>query len=853
MSTITKRLPLIELPVPDAPRGVGVVEVLCKEQKKLLPLASVEIKARVAERIASVTVEQLFTNNFEEHLEAVYIFPLSGGCVVSRFEMRVGKRVIKGIVEERAAARIQYQQALQEGKKAALLEQERDDVFTMQVGNIPPGEQVWVSLTYCERLSFLEDGTTELRLPLVVGERYMPGQDAPGNQVGVGTHCDTDIVKDASRISPPLLAQGFDPKVHLKITVEIATNDAGIRQLCCSQHAVQTKEEKQLLTVELACENERLNRDFVLRWRSAADTIRSSLVVHHGDDGDYGMLCLLPPRREGYLGAARDVVFLLDRSGSMQGMKMVSAARACSLLLDSLGPSDRFGVCTFDSIHEWLRCGRKGHLVVADEANIEAAKQALREVSARGGTELFTALNECLHEVSQLQDREARIPVIVLLTDGQIGDESRILKLLQTDLGDARLFTVGVDTAVNSGFLRRLADLGGGTSSFASPGQSLEAALGAIAREIGQPLVTDISVSADNGLVDHRAGTGDLFAGRALTMFVKLDGKSTLLVQGKHADGSQFSEKIKPVSIDLPEVAQLWAKSVIRDLEDKFRVQPNEQIKKQIVELAVKHSLLCKFTAFVAVDEAEVAEQPPTRRQIVQPVEQAEGWAMYQHAPLPAAMPLRAGMPQVARQAMRFMGRAQHNVTSAANSVNEAYGAADALSLQPGSYMPESAAGAASSYDASTIPSTAIPPATNASSGYGDGLNALLSGNVDLQTMTEIESSLRLFKQALEEAFAAIEKGEKPNTERLCALRKSLMNVLSKSQPAAGLPILQTFLRSSAKELINSLRQPDVQPSQLQALWRRHMAIFSAVEQEVHKVVSATSDQPGAAFWESTV
>ncbi|MCC7528695.1 MAG: VWA domain-containing protein, partial [Candidatus Melainabacteria bacterium] len=496
-----RTIPLFDPHSELAKRALGTLIAEMSGTKKELPLSGVDIDAKVADRICDVTVKQKFRNTFCDHLEAVYIFPLAHSAVVTSFELRVGSRVVKGQVKERQEARQDYQAALTAGKRSALMEQERDDIFTMQVGNIAPGEEVSVEIKYCERLPFFEDGTCEIRLPLVVAPRYISGPPTGGGAAGLGTEVDTDEVPDASRITPPRLVPGAKDNVQLSVSVELMPSADGtfnVKDLASSQHVVGTSLDTGSIKVELSQENELMNRDFILKWVLAEKTLKPNLVSYVDDKGDtFCMLTVLSPKQDKFLGVPRDVIFIVDRSGSMGGPKMASAAKSCSILLDTLGPQDRFAICAFDTVNEWMQPHKEwstsvdGRFVCADEAGIESGKAYLRTVTARGGTELEPALAESLGEFKNRQKADA-IGIIVILTDGQVGNESGVYKRLQNELGDARVFTVGIDTAVNGGILTRMATLGGGTSALVTPGAKLEKALSQIGREIGVPVLTGL-------------------------------------------------------------------------------------------------------------------------------------------------------------------------------------------------------------------------------------------------------------------------------------------------------------------------------------------------------------------------
>jgi Ca-activated chloride channel family protein len=615
-----------------------------------LPLASVDISANVVDRIASVTVVQKFVNQLKEPIEAVYIFPLAGSSSVSRFQMQVGERVIEGLIKERAVARQEYQAAVDEGKRAAILEQERDDVFTAQVGNIMPGEEITVTIVYSERLAYFASGHTEIRLPLVVAPRYVAGVPLDRDSVGDGVEPDTDKVSDASRITPPRLAPGFDPKVSLSLSVNIElADDDQVADLVCSQHATKSGFGKNGIKVGLAKDDEPLDRDFVLSWKLAAADLKSiGLVTEKAVpikevDFQYGMVSINPPALEQASSkvVARDVVFLLDRSGSMNGLKMTSAARALIILLNTLRPDDRFAICAFDTTFEWLEdSGRQHKFFPASLKAIERGVTYLRSIDARGGTEMQGALEDCFDLIEQAaaaekstsKNKAKRQAIVVLITDGEVADESHILRTIQGRVNATRVFTVGVDTAVNDGFLKRLASLGGGTSTFVPPGDALENALISVAREIGVPLVTDLHIVDNKQLTCAPRKTIDLFEGRPVSIYFQCTSDKlpqTIEVVGRLANGGKYKEKISLRPTANAALPQLYAKARISELEDLMRdsiANEGQIYEREIVELSVAHSLLTRFTAFLAVDHSEIANPSGDLRKLVQPVETPAQW-----------------------------------------------------------------------------------------------------------------------------------------------------------------------------------------------------------------------------------
>lgn len=817
MSVPAQRLPMVDMPDRRS-RRFGSLEAL-GPAKAALALSGVSVRARVADRIAEVAVEQRYSNPLAEAIEAVYIFPLAGGAAVRSFELQVGARIVRGRVDERGEARRQYAEALEQGKRAALLEQDRDDVFTLQVGNLPPGEEVTVRLVYSERLPFFEDGRTELRLPLVVAPRYVGGVELDRDQAGDGVVQDSTTVPDASRITPPRLVPGFDPKVSLSLEVELF---GGFDDLACSQHATRLSVGPEAAKVALARDGEPLDRDFVLRWKlGEAGKVRSTVLVHDG----FALLSLVPPAREGFLGTARDVAFVVDRSGSMQGPKMASAARACALLLRTLAPRDRFAIQAFDDVAEWM----DGGFVAADEGAIERGEKYLRGIESRGGTELDVAMGAALSAIAKLEGA-GRVPVVVLLTDGQVGDESSVLRRLQGELGSARVFTVGIDTAVNDGFLKRLAALGGGTSTFVEPGAQLEAALQAVGREIGTPVVTAIELEglrATDKASLAPAVVPDLFAGRASAVFFRADaGLRSVKVTGRYDDGTRFSETVAAREAPLAALGHLWARTRVVDLEDRFRAHPSDELKREIVALAIQHTLLTRFTAFVAVDESGgVVNKDGARRKLVQPVEMPAQWAP-QLAAAPVFTAGAGGHPyRKAAPTMAVAGKLQATMAAAKSSAAQAVGRLFSSAMGPAS--PEA------------------PPMVR------EQEVAQFAGPVD---RASLEPALEALLKAVAEARAQLARGATPPPDALEKARTALLQALARSAIASELPLLQKFLRASAVELVAALAAgPGSALGPLVALFARHAAALVAAREEVRAALGHRGKPAPDSFWEATI
>ncbi|GAA0550442.1 VIT domain-containing protein [Actinomadura livida] len=624
-------LPLPDTEPPATDRGIGALTT----ERGNLPLDSVSVHASITGLAAGIEVVQEFRNPFDVPLEATYIFPLPDRAAVTALRMEAADRVIEGTLKERGQARQDYDAAIAAGQRAAIAEEDRPDVFTMRVGNILPGERVTITLTLDQPLPHESASSAVFRFPLVVAPRYIPGTPVEGERSGSGVADDTDAVPDASRISPPVLLPGFPNPVQLAVSVDIDPAGLPLTQIRSALHVVAEEDEGERTTVRLQ-PGERLDRDFILRLDYAPhESAALSLVPDEtGDEGTF-TLTVLPsgearPR-------PRDVVLVLDRSGSMQGWKMVAARRAAARIVDTLRTEDRFAVLSFDTVIERPRDLGTG-LVEGTDRNRFRAVEHLAALHARGGTEMLTPLDEGC----RLLTETGRDRVLVLITDGQVGNEDQILARLEPRLRDVRVHTVGIDQAVNAGFLNRLAAVGQGRCELVESEDRLDEAMEHIHHRIAAPLATGLTLHADgleimpDSVAPARLGA--LFLGVPLVIAGRFRGTATgsLTVRGTGSTGTAWQQRATATVAENSATTSIWARAHLRDLEDRYTTGGPDDLEQRIVTASLRFGVLCRFTAFVAVD-SRVVTDGTAPHQAVQPVETPRGWAAQ-----PAAAPLMA-------------------------------------------------------------------------------------------------------------------------------------------------------------------------------------------------------------------
>jgi hypothetical protein len=468
-----------------------------------------------------------------------------------------------------------------------------------------------------------------------------------------------------------VLLPGFPNPVRLSIDVGIDPAGLPLGAVRSSLHAVSTVDGRWRIAP-----GERANRDFVLRLDYGSERTEPALALHQDPDGAEGTfeLTVLPPA-----GSApprpRDVVLVLDRSGSMGGWKMISARRAAARIVDTLTDADRFAVLTFDHVVD-RPDGLPHGLVQATDRNRFRAVQHLSTVDARGGTEMLAPLrdgralltdaaaarSELASPAAPPETSTERDRVLVLVTDGQVGNEDQVLQHIG-DLSGIRVHTIGIDRAVNAGFLGRLAGAGGGLFELVESEDRLDEVMANIHRRIGAPLVSHLSLEAPAlSIVDGTvtpARLPDLFPGVPLVIRGRYSGDGgRLVVRGTAGDGSPWRAEVTGERHDSPAATAIWARAHVRDLEDAYAVgrgASHADLERRIVATSLRFGVLCRFTAYVAVDERVVTDGGTTHK-VVQPVEPVEGWDMLNPgnaapAMRPAAYAMPSGAPMLAKLA----------------------------------------------------------------------------------------------------------------------------------------------------------------------------------------------------------
>ena len=605
---------------PDSEAGFGALETA----KGPLPLKAMDVKAHITGLLYNLTVVQTFVNTHEEPIEAVYIFPLPPRAAVNAFSMKVGDHTVDGKLMERGMAREGYQKALAAGKRASMAEEDRPNVFTLSVGNLMPRDIAEVTFQL-SGLVVLNGDEAEWRFPLVVAPRYIPGTPLGLEPAGLGTNLDTDQVPDASRLTPPILLPGFPNPVRLGIEVELDPCDLGFTDLRSSLHAVDVETSGKVRHIRLAYE-ERLNRDFILRFRLPAESLKcSALLIPDAkgktldkDSGDATlMVTIIPPQPKSLEMPPKDVVFVLDRSGSMGGWKISAARRAMARMVDTLHPRDRFGVIAFDTEMLTLGLDKEGLLPATDRNRFRAA-EFLAKVEVDGGTEMLPPIRLALKTLGNQET--GRDQIVFLVTDGEVGNEAPLIQKVQHGHTHCRVQVIGIGESANDSLLQRMASVSKGWFLSVEGEHTLDSGLLEAARRFGKPIVENLQISGPGLLLKHTvsSGTMDLYPGTPLIVLTRVNTPDMAYagdLHGFEAGNKIFECHLAAARAKTVGISSVWARWRIRDLEDTGGKRD------EILATSLAHGVLSRYTAFLALDDRGTVNPGGSYTTLVQPVE----------------------------------------------------------------------------------------------------------------------------------------------------------------------------------------------------------------------------------------
>ncbi len=548
--------------------------------------------------VARVKVRQQFENGGSTWAEGVYVFPLPDAAAVDRMRLTVGERLIESEIREKAVARKAYERAREAGRKASLVEQQRPNLFTTSVANVAPGERVVVEIEYLEDLEY-DAGRFSLRFPMTLTPRYMPGDPLPDRQ-GSGWSADTTSVGDASSISPPMVSASNAHRASIRIDL-----DAGLplATITSRYHPVDVVERQGRYAIELAGPSVRMDHDFVLDWQPATGAApQAAAFAESMADERYYLLMVTPPSVAANAdGMLRETIFIIDTSGSMHGTSIRQAKRALARALKRLRAGDRFNVIAFSSQPRRLF----EESVTVAPGTVANAETFVAALQANGGTEMRAALSLALDRPAA----ETHLRQLVFITDGAVGNEDELFRLIEHKLGGARLFTVGIGSAPNSWFMRKAAETGRGAYTMIGALHDVGEKMERLFEKIERPQVTNIALDWPAGVtVDaYPPVVPDLYSDEPVTVRVKITGRlrptDVVGIRGDTINGAWSRELALGQDRQSPGVAALWARARIGALTDEeLRGRDADEVRGLIVATALKYHLVSKFTSLVAVD-----------------------------------------------------------------------------------------------------------------------------------------------------------------------------------------------------------------------------------------------------------
>lgn len=569
-----------------------------------IPLEHTDVQIRIDGPIAEAKVTQRFKNPSSTKIEAVYLFPLPTGAAINDFVLASGDRKIRGTIQERAKAKQVYEAARKQGLVAALMTQERPNLFTQSIANLEPAATVEVTLSYVQRLDYDNGGYT-VGFPMVVTPRYLPEK----------------WKAKAPEVQAPTLPPGLRSTHDISLAVEL---DAGmvIEELESPSHHIDVVPDGRKRRIKIKSTDTIPNKDFILRYKLAGAVPKVGVLTHRdGGDGSFLLMVQPPASAPAEQITPRELIFVVDTSSSMRGAPLAKAKELVRRMLWTLRPDDTFQIVRFADRSSALGPGP----ISAKPANVELVLKWLATLEAGGGTEMTTGIGAAL----AVPHDPLRLRILAFITDGYVGNEDEILATVHQKIGASRLFAFGVGTAINRYLLEEMAVHGRGSVQFVRPDEDTGRAVSAFERRIDAPVLTDLAIHWGGLAARDLTPTAipDVFVGQPLVLsgHYTAAGSGTVTITGRQGGRAvAFSVPVTfPERHVHPAISTVWARAKIAELSRGLIRRPDAAAEKSIVGLSLAHRILTQFTAFVAVDDSKVTAGGDAKRVTV-PVEVPE-------------------------------------------------------------------------------------------------------------------------------------------------------------------------------------------------------------------------------------
>ncbi len=553
-----------------------------------LPLKGTEVVTDINGTIAETYVTQIYANEGEHPLNASYVFPASTKVSVHGMEMQIGDQRVTAVIREKEEAVQEYEEAKSEGKSASLLEEKRSNVFTMDVANIMPGDQIRIQLHYTELLGTTE-GVSQFVFPTVVGPRY------------AGT-VEEAQAEEGSWVESPYLEEGIAPDSTYNITVNLSAG-VPLSGISCDTHEIQveqTEDSKAKITLSNP-EDFAGDRDFILDYRMTGDRVNSGLMLYEGEEENFFLLTIQPPERcEPKEILPREYIFVLDVSGSMSGFPMDTAKELIRTMVKNLRSTDSFNLFLFSDIVSEMSL----ESVAATEENTDCAMALIDMQEGGGGTELAAAL-ECALDTPQQQGASRNV---VVITDGYIYDEEEVFGLIGDNLNNTSFFSFGIGSSVNRSLMEGIAEAGMGEAFVVTEEEKAEETADRFRSYVEAPLLTDIQVSCEGFEVydTEPSAIPVLFAEKPVVLYGKWRGEpeGTIRVTGQ-TSGAEYVQEIDVSDSEPSEengaIRYLWARKKVDTLTGYGYAREDETTRAAITDIGLTYSMVTPYTSFVAV------------------------------------------------------------------------------------------------------------------------------------------------------------------------------------------------------------------------------------------------------------